>query len=190
MNEKTTMAQQLSQVLAQLQLEQHDYTAIEKWQPKLCGEMDLVIRDNGDWEYQGSKITRQAMINLFAKVLWREDEQYFLKTPVEKLKIQVQDVPLFIYNIEQVQIDGISYLQCHSTTGDVVTISEQHPIFMQKYQGQWRPYVHIRLGLNALILRSAFFQLIDYGELQEDSQDNTILYLQSGDLMLKLMTPN
>lgn len=59
-------------------------------------------------------MTRQSMIDLFAKVLWAEVDndnqvQYFLKTPVEKVAILVEDAPLHIVNIEQTQANGQTF---------------------------------------------------------------------------------
>ncbi|HAD48948.1 MAG TPA: DUF1285 domain-containing protein, partial [Idiomarina sp.] len=78
------------------QLESTQHAPTEKWDPPYCGEIPLRIKANGDWEYQGSKINRQRLVNLFASVLTRENEDYFLVTPVEKVKIQVDDAPFIV----------------------------------------------------------------------------------------------
>ena len=67
-------------------------------------------------------------------------------------------------------------------------VDEQHPIFMREYEGELRPYVHVRFGLNALIQRAAFFHLIELGSLQENAEGDAILSLKSGDLLLQLGT--
>ena len=158
---------------------------LEKWNPQRCGEMDLVIKANGEWWHEGQLIRRQKMIDLFSKVLWKEGEDYFLKTPVEKIEIKVEDVPLLITQIDQVEIEGKIHLQCTTQNQDVFLVDDQHLIFMKDYQGQMRPYVHVRLGLNALIQRQAFYHLINYGELVEEN-DVSLLKLQSGDCIIAL----
>ena len=74
------------------------------------------------------------------------------------------------------------------TDTDVVIVDEDHPIFMRAFQGELRPYVHVRFGINALIQRAAFFHLVEMGELSDDAEGQAKLSLQSGDLLLQLGT--
>ena len=161
---------------------------VDTWQPKRCGSMNLKVLANGEWWHEGQLIKRKALIDLFASVLWKEQGKFYLKTPVEMIEIQVEDEPLFIQSASQVDIDGKTYIQLLSDHDDEIIVDQEHPIFMRDYQGQARPYVHVRFGINALIGRAAFFHLIEMGELQEDSQGATILQLQSGDLRLQLQS--
>ncbi|PVZ86132.1 DUF1285 domain-containing protein [Serratia sp. S1B] len=159
---------------------------LDQWHPKHCGKMDLTIKSNGEWWHEGQRITRQSLIDLFSSVLWKENDTFYLKTPAEQIEIAVEDAPLQISQVDQVNLDGKSYLQLTTTNQDIVIVDAEHPIFMQQYQGEWRAYVHVRFGLNALIQRSCFYHLIDYGILGENEQGDSILSLQSGDLLLQL----
>lgn len=161
---------------------------LEQWHPKHCGKMDLKVKANGEWWHEGQLIKRQALLDLFSKVLWKEAGKFYLKTPVEQIEIEVEDEPLLVNQVDQIDIDGQSYLQVITTNQDVVIVDQEHPIFMRDFQGEMRPYVHVRFGINALIQRQAFFHLIEYGELLENEQGDTILSLQSGDLHLQLGT--
>ena len=161
---------------------------LEQWHPKHCGKMDLRVKANGEWWHEGQLIKRQALLDLFSKVLWKEAGKFYLKTPVEQIEIEVEDEPLLVNQVDQIDIDGQSYLQVITTNQDVVIVDQEHPIFMRDFQGEMRPYVHVRFGINALIQRQAFFHLIEYGELLENEQGDTILSLQSGDLHLQLGT--
>lgn len=154
---------------------------LEKWNPQHCGEMDMVIKANGEWWHEGQLIRRQKMVDLFSKVLWLEDGAYYLKTPVEKIRIQVEDAPLLITQIDQVNVNGQTYLQCTTQNQDVFLIDNEHAVFMQRYQGEDRPYVHVRFGLNALIQRQAFYHLVSYGELVEDTDGATLVLKSGGD---------
>ena len=158
------------------------------WKPKHCGKMDLKIKANGEWWHEGQLIKRQALLDLFTKVLWKEDDKFYLKTPVEQIEIEVEDEPLLVNQVDQVVIDEEKYLQVTTTNQDIVLIDADHLVFMREYKGELRPYVHIRFGINALIQRNAFFHLIEYGELLENEQGEAILSLQSGDLHLQLGT--
>ena len=117
---------------------------------------------------------------LFAKILWREVDEYFLKTPVEKIKIQVEDAPLLISEVDQIDVDGKQYLQMTTQNQDVFVIDKEHPIYMREFDGEMRPYVKVRYELEALIQRNVFYHLVNYGELSETS-DGTQLKLMSGD---------
>ena len=161
---------------------------LDQWHPKHCGAMDLKVLANGEWGHEGQLIKRPAMIELFATVLWKEADKFYLKTPVEQIEIKVEDEPLFVNQVDQVEIAGKIYLQLTTTTHDVVIVDEDHPIFMRAFQGELRPYVHVRFGINALIQRAAFFHLIEMGQLLENEQGDTILSLQSGDFYLQLGT--
>ena len=88
----------------------------------------------------------------------------------------------------EVGLEGHAYLRGAPTFQDIVIVDAEHPIFMREYQGELRPYVHIRFGINALIQRNAFFHLVEYGSLLENEQGEAILSLQSGDLHLQLGT--
>lgn len=153
---------------------------LEKWNPDYCGEMDLVIKSNGEWWHEGRPIRRQKMVDLFAKILWREGEEFFLKTPVEKIKIQVEDAPLLISEVDLIDVDGKQYLQMTTQNQDVFVIDKEHPIYMREFDGEMRPYVKVRYELEALIQRNVFYHLVNYGELSETS-DGTQLKLMSGD---------
>jgi len=190
---------------------------LEKWHPEQVIDMDLVIKANGEWWHEGGHMTRESLVNLFASILWKEEQdgvtEYFLKTPVQKLRIQVEDVPLLINNVGIVTEDNMNWLEFTTTTGDVVRLDEEHPIILRAYQPdvsdsnnneaqmdntelqakpqaepQVRPYMPIRNGLTAIIGRNAFYHLTDIGELTEQN-DETILILQSGGHSYPLSMP-
>ncbi len=55
----------------------------------LCGASAIFeIKDNGDWYYRGGKLPLKFS-KLFASILHRVEGQYYLITPVEKLKVEV-----------------------------------------------------------------------------------------------------
>lgn len=159
---------------------------LEQWHPKHCGAMDLLVKANGEWWHEGQLIKRQALVDLFSSVLWKEQGKFYLKTPVEQIEIQVEDEPLFINQVDMVEIGQQNYIQLTTTHQDIVIVDEEHPIFMREYAGELRPYVHVRFGINALIQRAAFLHLVELGELSENAQGETILSLKSGDLHLHL----
>lgn len=147
---------------------------LEKWNPKYCGEMDLVIRANGEWWNEGVRMTREPLIKLYSTVLWREQDldgdRYYLKTPAEKIQIKVEDAPLLVVDVAQVEDDGLTFIRCTTKTGDVVIADAEHPIEMRIFNhngvDEIRPYIRIRRNLDALIHRNPFYHLIGWSELQ------------------------
>ena len=161
---------------------------LDQWHPKHCGAMDLKVKANGEWWHEGQLIKRQSMIDLFSTVLWKEGGKFYLKTPVEQIEIEVEDEPLFVNSVEQIQLEGLNYIQLSTTTQDVVIVDQEHPIFIREFDGELRPYVHVRFGINALIQRASFFHLVEMGELMENQQGESILLLKSGNFNLQLGT--
>lgn len=154
---------------------------LEKWQPERQGEMDLVIKANGEWWHEGTKITRQSLVDLFASILWQEGSEYYLKTPVEKLRINVEDVPFLIteVNVIEQKEQGTSLIEFITSTGDVVHLDDEHPLEMGEYQGEERPYIEVRFGMKGLISRNVLMHLTKIGELTE-LDGKTSLTLHSG----------
>lgn len=199
------------QLEAQLQekapIQSRTIPPLERWQPANCGRMELLVKANGEWWHEGRLITRQAMIDLFSKVLWAEVDdnqhvEYFLKTPVEKLQIEVEDAPLLIIQVDQISKNGQSYLQFTTSQGDVVIADKEHPIKFglpfkddtEKLASQAeRPYILVRKNgdsvLYGLIHRNVFYHLIELGTLTE-REGATILTLTSGEQIFELSMPN
>lgn len=110
---------------------------LENWHPEQIDDMDLVIKANGEWWHEGGHMTRESLVSLFATILWKEEKEgvteYFLKTPVQKLRIQVEDAPLLINDVGIVNEDTNSWLEFTTTTGDVVRLDDEHPIVLRPY---------------------------------------------------------
>ncbi len=163
---------------------------LEQWHPADCGEMDLHIDARGDWHHEGRLMTRQSLVNLFARVLWREQDdagdRYFLKTPVEKIAIRVDDVPLLVTAIDAVADEqGQTWLWAQTRTGDRVRIDAAHPLSMRSFRGEARPYVRIRRNLDALLHRNVLFHLLQMGTLV-DVDGQTRLRVRSGPQVFEL----
>jgi len=106
---------------------------------------------------------------LFATVLRRENNDYYLLTPAEKLSIQVDDAPFVATMVEQINDGGHTALVFTTNLGDRIVADEQHPIRVEidPQSGEPRPYIHFRDGLEALISRNAFFELANLAELSQ-----------------------
>ena len=135
---------------------------VHLWNPASCGEIDIVIRPDGLWFHEGTPIGRPQLVQLFSTVLRRDDDGFWLVTPVEKLKITVEDAPFTAVRVDRAG----EALAFQTNVGDRVEAGAGHPIRveMDAVTGEPRPYLHVRAGLEALIVRPVFYELVAMGE--------------------------
>src|SRR3954468_16061980 len=74
--------------------------SVHVWNPPFCGDLDMRIASDGTWFYLKTPIGRHALVKLFASVLKREGDKYFLVTPVEKCGITVEDAPFLAVELK------------------------------------------------------------------------------------------
>ncbi|BFM07008.1 DUF1285 domain-containing protein [Halioxenophilus aromaticivorans] len=142
----------------------NDLPPVHLWNPELSGDMDLVIKSNGQWVHEGDEIRRPALVRLFASIIKHEQDQYFLVTPVEKWRIQVESYPLFCNELKVSERDHQQVLTLSGPCVDSVVIDDEHPLWVEQSQGQPLPVVAVRSGLNAVISRNVYYQLADMAE--------------------------
>lgn len=138
---------------------------VHLWHPEHCGEIDIRIRKDGVWFHEGTPIGREALVRLFSTVLRLDPDGYHLVTPVEKLKIQVEDAPFIATRVDAVPgRDGAGdVLRFETNVGDVVEAGPDNAIRVETdpATGEPRPYLHVRRGLEALIARPVFYELVE-----------------------------
>ena len=159
--------------------EKNSLPPVDKWNPDFCGDIDMRIMRNGKWFYMGSEIKRPAMIKLFSRILrLDEDNHYYLVTPVEKVRIQVEDAPFVATSIYQETKNGIKNLYFTTNLNEKILLSNQNPIDIKIdiNTEEPSPYIRVRKNLKALISRSVFYELIDLAKKQTiDSVEYLIL---------------
>ena len=139
---------------------------IEKWNPPFCGDIDMTISKSGKWYYMGSEIKRPAMVKLFSGILRLEsDNSYYLVTPVEKVRIQVEDAPFVAIAITKEQSEGMNIVTFRTNLNDEIVLSKENPLSIEiKKNNEPSPYITVRNNLRALISRSVFYELVDLAE--------------------------
>ncbi len=140
---------------------------VDKWNPSLSGDLDMRIARDGTWFYQGDPIERLQLARLFSTILRRDDDgDYYLVTPVEKWRIQVDDAPFVAVLLDIAGEEKQRELRFTTNLGDQVNAGPEHPIEVeyQSPDGEPSPYVSIRKNLRALISRSVFLELAELGE--------------------------
>ncbi|SNS21317.1 DUF1285 domain-containing protein [Tropicimonas sediminicola] len=138
---------------------------VHLWDPPFCGDLDMEIRRDGTWFYNGTPIGRAPLVRLFSTILRRDGDAYFLVTPVEKVGIRVEDAP-FVAVDANVAGEGDSQVISFTTNvGDSVTAGPEHPIRVVRdpETGEPAPYVLVRVNLEALIDRKTFYRLVERG---------------------------
>jgi len=150
---------------------------IDQWAPELSGDMDLVITRDGRWIYQGEPIAREATVKLFSTILRREEDgHYYLVTPVEKWRVQVEDTPILAHSLA-VEGEGENRtLSITTNMGETLDISDQHPLTVGNYPNseEPRPVVWVRHGVEARLVTSAFYDLAELAEARMIAGDQQL----------------
>ncbi len=142
---------------------------VEQWTPTHCGDSEMRIARDGTWSHQGTPIGREAMVRLFATILRREpDGSFVLVTPVEKLDIAVEDAPFLAVEIKSEGEGRARRIAFRLNIGEIVTADAEHPIIIRNGTDGPRPYLLVRGGLEALIARSVYYELVGMAE-EDDS---------------------
>ncbi|GAA0295377.1 DUF1285 domain-containing protein [Psychrosphaera haliotis] len=153
----------------------------EKWNPPFCGDIDMEIKKDGRWFYMGSPIGRIKLVKLFASVLLKENNEYFLKTPAEKIRIKVEDAPFVITEWEIKNTNEGDAILVTSNIGQQVVLGDLHPLINETSDdenAEPKLYVELNRGLRARVHRNVFYQWVS----DQDSpvvEKNEQLFLRS-----------
>lgn len=163
---------------------------VERWNPDHCGEIDMEIRRDGTWFYMGTPIGRPALVRLFSTVLRKdEDGETYLVTPVEKVRIRVEDAPFVAVEAVATGEGESQVVTFRTQVGDLVEAGPDHPLrFVDEDEtGGMKPYVHVRGRLEALVSRAVMYDLVELGE--EVMVDGKAMYaLRSHGAVFPMMT--
>lgn len=160
--------------IAELLNDQPGKPPVEKWHPPLSGDIDIVIASDGRWFHEGGEIKRHPLVRLFASILRREDDgEYYLVTPVEKWRIQVEEYPLQIIDSE-VAPDRIAL---KTNVDEWVLLGSEHPLMVSTDAATSEPIPRVLVdrGLQAKLNRAVFYRLVE-----QATEDSGQLWLSSG----------
>lgn len=154
---------------------------VHLWNPDFCGDLDMRIARDGTWFYLGTPIGRPELVRLFSTILRKDDDKYFLVTPVEKVGITVDDAPFVAVDFTISGVGKEQELQFSTNLGDNTTAGPDAPIRVVRdpETGEPSPYVLVRNNLEALIDRKSFYRLVDIGT-HEDHDGTSWFGLWSG----------
>jgi uncharacterized protein len=140
---------------------------VHLWNPPHCGDIGMEIRRDGSWWHEGTRITRQPLVELFATVLRKdEDGQTYLVTPGEKVIVHVQDAHFLGVRADRAGNGHEQTLVITTNCGDMVALGPECRlrIVTDPATGEPRPYVPVRGRLEARVLRAPFYELVEWGE--------------------------
>ncbi len=139
---------------------------VHLWNPPFCGDLDMRIGSDGTWSYLKTPIGRPALVRLFASVLKREGDRYFLVTPVEKVGISVDDAPFVAVEMKVEDAAQGRILHFRTNVDDWVACGRDHGLRFEPESGTGglKPYLHVRRNLWAKVSRPLFYDLVELGE--------------------------
>ena len=156
---------------------------VHLWHPEHCGEIDIVIKRDGLWFHDGTPIGREALVRLFSTVLRKDPDGFHLVTPVEKMRITVEDAPFIAVRVDRVG-EALRFL---TNVGDEVEAGPDNAIRVEAApgDGEPKPYLHVRRGLEALIRRPVFYELVEMAE-ERQTPEGARLEVQSNGVWFPL----
>jgi hypothetical protein len=164
-------------------LKDSGHAPVHLWHPEHHGKVDIVIHHDGSWTHEGGPIKREALVRLFASVLWFENGEHYLKTPAEQMQITVETTPFLITQMA-VQAQGTPEQTIVFTTSynDTVVLGPEHDLWLDKTVviGQEVPLVGVRYEMCARLVRSVYLELIELGELVSDNQHEYLRLISAG----------
>ena len=172
----------LEGLTASLSKRSHGLPPVERWNPPFCGDIDMRIAADGTWYYQKTPIGRPALVQLFAGILRREDNKYFLVTPVEKVGLVVEEVPFLAVELRVEHDERGHVLNFRTNVDDWVAAGPGHALrFDVTATGGLKPYLHVRRELWAKVTRALFYDLVELGEEREQNGKTMFGVVSSGE---------
>ena len=104
---------------------------------------------------------------MFASVLCKEGAHFYLKTPIEKVTITVEDAPFIIVDWFLKQTNEGEALCCIDNLARQWIVCQQQPLRVKNYKGAKVPYLILPFGCSARIARSVFYQWAEKAESDE-----------------------
>jgi uncharacterized protein len=141
---------------------------VHLWNPPFCGDIDMRIAQDGTWYYMNSPIGRKPLYTLFSRVLRKDDDKYFLVTPVEKCGIRVDDAPFVAVRMTVTGAGPEQSIRFETNVDEVVSVDAEHPLRFadEAGTGGLKPYVLVRSNLEALVIRALFYDLVALGRVE------------------------
>ena len=141
-------------------------------------QFHIKIAGDGRWFHKGEEIRRKALVKLFSTVLKRDsDGVFWLETPVEKGRIEVEDAPFIATALTVDRADGVTpgkhpFLRFTTNVDDDLPLDATHPLQMLPSPdgSGLRPYIEVRDGLLAKLSRPVYYELAARAVADDDGR--------------------
>ena len=142
---------------------------VHLWNPPLCKNIKMKIDREGKWHFMNSIIGRKRMVNLFSKVLRLDDDgSYYLVTPVEKIKLEVEIKPFLIIDFSIAGRNKQQVISFSTNTGDQFILDKEHPLRVEQSTTtkEFLTYVLVRSNLEGFLSRNVYYNLVNISNEQ------------------------
>ena len=184
-NDQYNFAKGLETIYEFSKQQKNSLPPVDKWNPKFCGDIDMKIMRNGKWFYMGTEIKRPAMVKLFSGILRLDsDNFYYLVTPVEKVRISVEDAPFIATSLISENKDNINHLYFITNVNEKILLTKNNPleIKIDNKTEEPSPYIFVRKNLKALISRSVFYELIELATKKNIGGKDCLVLASAGEV--------
>lgn len=184
-NDQYNFAKGLETIYEFSKKEKNSLPPVDKWNPEFCGDIDMKIMRNGKWFYMGTEIKRPAMVKLFSGILRLDsDNCYYLVTPVEKVRISVEDAPFIATSLISENKDNINHLYFITNVNEKILLTKNNPleIKINNITEEPSPYIFVRKNLKALISRSVFYELIELATKKNIDGKDCLVLVSAGEV--------
>jgi len=154
---------------------------VHRWNPGTIQDIGMRITRDGTWWYQGSPIRRDRLVRMFSRVLRRDGEEYFLVTPVEKVRVDVEVAPLLAVRMETREGEDGPEIAFQTNVGGLVVADREHPIIMRGTAEAPLPVVVVRDAIEALLARSVFYDLVEHAATERHGGEEVLVVRSRGE---------
>ena len=150
------------------------FPPVHLWNPELCIGQQISINREGEWFYNKSIIKNQKLVNLFASVLRKDDDEYFLVTPSEKVPVEVEIAPYMIIDFKHNE----NTIELTTNLNYSFELEQPESMRLIDLEGTTLPLIKVRDNLEGFFSRSVYYKIIDLA-LEANHVNNGILLLES-----------
>ena len=150
---------------------------VHLWNPSHCGDIGLEILRDGSWRQDGVRFSREKLVRLFSTILRKDSDGYYLVTPHEKVVVRVEDAPFMAVRADRYEEKGEQSILLTTNVGDVVAVDSEHPLRVRQdpETGEPSAYVRVRGGLEARLVRPAWYEIVGWAEADESGETMSVV---------------
>jgi hypothetical protein len=153
-----------------------NFPPVDKWNPPLCEGPFFKIDSNGDWFYNNSIIKNEKLKLLFSRVLKKENNQYYLVTPYEKIIVNPAIAPYVITDFIVTE-KGINLITNLNYSAKLDKLSATKLISFNNVD---IPIVIIRSNIEAFFSRNVYYKLVDIA-INQNTIIDSVMHINSYD---------